>query len=73
MSSSLIVKFSGIFSSTYIIVYWMLKRMTLHVGSTPMGLCDSREKPSKMNSCWSCLTIVGVLVRKFVGGEIVMR
>lgn len=68
------VKFSGIFSSTYEIVYSMLKRMTLQIGSSlPMGSWVSSEKPSKRNSCSSYLMIVGVFVRKFVGGEMAMR
>lgn len=50
----------------------MLNRITLQVGNSAMGACDNSENPSKMNSCWSCLTIVGVLVRKLVGGEMVI-
>lgn len=44
----------------------------MQVGSSPIGSCDSNENPSKMNSCSSCFIMVGVLVRKFVGGEIVI-
>lgn len=73
-SSSRIVKFSGAFSSTYEMVYSILNRITLQMGSSvPMGSCVSSEKPSKRNSWPSNLMIVGVFVRKFVGGEMVIR
>lgn len=50
----------------------MLKRMTLQVGNSPIGSCESSENPSNINSCSSCLMMVGVLVKKFVGGDIVI-
>lgn len=50
----------------------MLNRITLQVGNSAMGAWDNNEKPSKMNSCLSCFIIVGVLVRKLVGGDIVI-
>lgn len=61
-SNSRIVKFSGSFSSMYKIVYSILKRITLHVGSLSRGKCENMENPSNINSCSSCLIIVGVLV-----------
>ena len=71
-SNSLIEKFSGACSSTYKIVYSMLNLITLHVGNSLIGSWANNEKPSKRNSCWSYFMMVGVLVRKFVGGEIVI-
>lgn len=61
-SSSRMVKFSGSFSSMYKMVYSILKRITLHVGSLSRGKCENMENPSNMNSCSSCLIIVGILV-----------
>lgn len=61
-SSSRMVKFSGSFSSMYKMVYSILKRITLHVGSLSRGKCENMENPSNINSCSSCLIIVGILV-----------
>lgn len=63
-SNSLIVKFSGMDSSTYRIVYSMLNLITLQVGSFTKGKCDNIENPSNMYSWESCSIIVGVLVCK---------
>lgn len=49
-----------------------IKLITLHVGKLTRGVWLNIEKPSKINSCSSCLIIVGVLVKKFVGGDMVI-